>query len=79
MSDDDDDELGDDPLEDAFELARFPIRLNLPDADEALFYDAKEAVRREYRDSVKWKRLRCRSVKLLSESETGKMHLHRIC
>ena len=71
MSDDDDDELDDDSLEDTFELARFPIRLNLPDADDALFADAKEAVRREYRDSVKWKRLRCRSVKLLSESETG--------
>jgi len=67
----DDDELEDDSLEDSFELARFPIRLNLPDADKALFDDAKEAVRREYRDSVKWKRLRCRSVKLLSESETG--------
>jgi len=67
----DDDELEDDSLEDSFELARFPIRLNLPDADKAVFDDAKEAGRREYRDSVKWKRLRCRSVKLLSESETG--------
>lgn len=70
-----DDELEDDPLEDSFELARFPIRLNLPDADEALFDDAKEAVRREYRDSVKWKRLRCRSVKLLSDSESGNVFI----
>jgi KaiC/GvpD/RAD55 family RecA-like ATPase len=60
-----------DPLDDSFELARFPIRLDLPDADYSLLEDAQEAVKREYRDSVKWKRLRCRNVQLLSKSETG--------
>ncbi|MEZ5944927.1 MAG: AAA domain-containing protein [Planctomycetaceae bacterium] len=63
----DDDEL----LEDSFVQARFPIRLDLPEANSDSLDDAKEAIRREFRDSVKWKRLRCRSVKVLSETETG--------
>lgn len=61
----------DELLDDCYEQARFPIRLNLPEADYSLLEDAQEAVRREYRDSVKWKRLRCRKVAVLSESETG--------
>lgn len=63
----DDGELPDE----SFVLARLPIRLLIPDADPDILDDAKEAVRREFRDSVKWKRLRCRSVEVLSESETG--------
>lgn len=66
-----DEDLEDDSLEDSFEQARFPIRLNLPEADYSLLEDAQEAVKREYRDSVKWKRLRCRNVSILAESETG--------
>ena len=58
-------------MADTFEHARFPIRLSLPDAGESVLGDASEAVKREFRDSVKWKRLRCRGVTLLSKSETG--------
>ena len=57
--------------EDSFVLAQFPVQLNLPDADEDILDDAREAVRREFRDAVKWKRLRCGKVTSLSESETG--------
>lgn len=64
-----------DRIEDFFEQARFPIRLNLPQADYSLLEQAKEAVKREYRDSVKWKRLRCRKVELISESETGNVFI----
>lgn len=43
-------------------IARFPVSLGLPDASAALATDAAEAVRLEYRNSIRWKRLRCRSV-----------------
>ncbi len=43
-------------------IARFPISLNLPDASPSLVTDAAEAVRQEYRNSIRWKRLRCRSA-----------------
>ena len=55
-------------VEETFEQARFSIRLNLPPANAFLLEDAGEAVKREYRDSVKWKRLRCRNVEVLAES-----------
>lgn len=58
-------------LDPIFEQARIPIQLNLPEADPALLADAKLALRREFRDSAKWKRLRCRSVALLSVTATG--------
>jgi hypothetical protein len=58
-------------LAQCFVQARFPVRLNLPDGSPGSLDNAKEAIRREYRDSVKWKRLRCRSVAVLSETETG--------
>lgn len=68
----DHDETSDEKLpEQCFVKARFPVRLNLPDGSPGSLDDAKEAIRREYRDSVKWKRLRCRSVEVLSETETG--------
>jgi len=48
-------------------LARFPICLNLPPGQNQFFNDAAEAVRREYRSSIRAKRLRCRKVSALSE------------
>ncbi len=65
------DELDGEVLDDNSEQARFPIRLNLPAGNASSLLDAQEAIRREFRDSVRWKRMRCRSVKVLSESETG--------
>ncbi len=57
-----------------FQQARFPIELNLPDASDDYLEDARQAVRREFRDSTKWKRLKCRVVTLISEFETGNVY-----
>jgi hypothetical protein len=46
--------------------ARFPVNLNLPEGKAEFFTAAAEAIRREYRSSVRWKRLRCRRVEQLS-------------
>lgn len=46
---------------------RFPTRLNLPEPQSKFVDDATEAVRKEYRSSVRWKRLRCRNVKPLTD------------
>lgn len=66
---DDSNTLDEDTLD--FTQARFPIDLNLPSADTGQLEDARKAIRREYRDSAKWKRLRCRKVNVVSESESG--------
>lgn len=48
-------------------IVRFPIELTLPPGADADLADAAAAVRREYRNSVRWKQLRCRGVSLLSQ------------
>jgi len=58
-----------------FSQARYPIRLSLPTGRDYSFEDARQAVKAEFRDSVKWKRMRCRSVKKVSESEDGMVYL----
>ncbi|MEZ5943948.1 MAG: AAA domain-containing protein [Planctomycetaceae bacterium] len=58
----------------AFTQASFPVNLNLPLADETDFESARQAIRREFRDAAKWKRLRCQNVKVVSESETGTVY-----
>jgi len=57
-----------------FNLARFPIQLNLPEGDPTCFRNAREAIRREFRDSVKWKRLRCRGVTQITQTEKGSVY-----
>lgn len=69
------DDVADAVMEREFRQAMHAIRLNLPSADASLLESAGEAVRREYLDSVKWKRLRCRSVHVLSESPTGTIYV----
>jgi hypothetical protein len=59
-----------------YRIARFSGDLRLPPGDPALLDQAREAVRREFRDSVKWKKLRCRSVELLSKGE--KEHIYSL-
>ena len=54
-----------------FKPARFPVELGLPPADESHFHDAKTAVRQEFRDCSKWKRLRCRKVSIIAERDRG--------
>jgi superfamily I DNA/RNA helicase len=65
-------------LQNSLIKARFPIRLNLPEGSTESLADAQEAIKREFRDSVKWKRLRCLSFTLLSESETGTVYVLEI-
>jgi hypothetical protein len=48
-------------------VPEYSINLNLPDADPNLTTQAAQAIREEYRNSVQWKRLRCRSVRPLSD------------
>lgn len=57
-----------------FRRAQFPIDLNLPPADEDDLESARRAIRREFRESAKWKRLRCRNVKVVSESDSGTVY-----
>lgn len=47
--------------------ARFPIGLNLPDSQQRFLDQATDAVRKEHRNSIRWKRLRCRKVESLTE------------
>ena len=62
-------EADDELLEGSFVQARLFVRLNLPEVDTDSLDDAKEASQLVVRDTVKWKRRRCRSVKVLSETE----------
>ena len=50
-------------------IASFPVTISLPHDDAGRHSSAAEAVKREYRDSVKWKALRCREVKVVDEAE----------
>lgn len=55
----------------AFERAKFSINLNLPPAPSDALRDAALAVRQELRKAATWKRLRCRNVNVVSQTETG--------
>lgn len=57
-----------------FKPARFSIELGLPTADESLLQDAKTAVRQEFRDCSKWKRLRCRKLSVIAERDRGTVY-----
>ncbi|HMV46393.1 MAG TPA: AAA domain-containing protein [Blastocatellia bacterium] len=46
-------------------IAKFPICLNLPSGQKQVVDQATEAVRKEHRSSIRWKRLRCRKVEPL--------------
>lgn len=55
--------------------ARFRAELGLPFADGQLLKDAAVAVRQEYRDCSKWKRLRCRKVSIFAERDRGTVYV----
>ena len=65
------------PIEQELEFlqGRYPIQLSLPMGLDCSFEAARQAVKAEYRDSVKWKRMRCRSVKKVSESQDGMIYI----
>jgi hypothetical protein len=54
-------------------IANFPVDLNLPEGRQEFVATACEAVRQEYRNSVRWKRLRCRKVERLSGHEADNL------
>ena len=58
-----------------FKPARFHAQLGLPAADDSLLTSASAAVRQEYRDCSKWKRLRCRKVSIFSERDRGTVYV----
>ncbi|MCC6511619.1 MAG: AAA family ATPase, partial [Pirellulaceae bacterium] len=57
-----------------FVRASHAIDLNLPAAASLDMNSARQAIRRELRDSAKWKRLRIRQVKQASESAQGTIY-----
>jgi hypothetical protein len=62
-------------LSPAHVLARFPVNLNLPDGKQEFLDAAAPAVRQEYRNSVRWKRLRRRKAERLSGHEEGILYI----
>ncbi|QEG24565.1 AAA domain-containing protein [Mariniblastus fucicola] len=56
-------------------LASFDEALGLPPAPSELIEQAARAVRQEYRDCSKWKRMTCEKVSVVVESERGIIHV----
>ncbi len=54
-----------------FQPARFHADLGLPPSDDQLLKDAATAIRQEYREGSRWKRLRCHKVSVFSELDRG--------
>ncbi len=59
----------------AFNIASFDEALGLPEADLECIEQAARAVRQEYRDCSKWKKLSCEKVSVVAESERGIVHV----
>ncbi|KAA5545396.1 AAA family ATPase [Roseiconus nitratireducens] len=78
-----DDELADDDHDEAtdiadFKPARFSSDLRLPAGDEQQLNDAAVAVRHEFRDSSRWKRLNCMKVSVFAERDRGMVYVVHI-
>src|SRR6056297_1764866 len=54
-----------------FQPARFESRLGLSEGDDQQLKDAAVAVRQEYRDGSRWKRLNCHRVSIFAEKDRG--------
>ena len=59
------------PLSPPSSHAQFPIDLRLPEGNEATLTGAAEAIRKEFRNSTRWKKLRCRKVVRLPHAGEG--------
>ena len=64
---------GSEPTE--FNIASFDEALGLPEADMECMEQAARAVRQEYRDCSKWKKLSCDKVSVVAESQRGIVHV----
>jgi len=58
-----------------FQPARFTAALGLPSGLPQQLSDAAFAVRQEYRDSSRWKRLNCKRVSLFAERDRGTVYV----
>lgn len=54
-----------------FQTARFTSDLGLPSGSEQRLTDAAAAVRQEFQDSSRWKRLSCRKISVFAERDRG--------
>ena len=70
-----DQDSDEEPAHFEFEPARFLVEFRLPEADAKLLDDAAVAVRQEFRDCSKWKRLRCRKVSIFAERDRGTIYV----
>lgn len=75
-----DDELGElehDETADVAEIqpTRFASDLGLPTGNEQQLKDAAAAVRQEFRDSSRWKRLNCKKVSVFAERDRGTVYV----
>src|ERR1700723_1797913 len=59
-------------------IVRFPVEFDFPTTQSDDLANAAEAVKREYRSSVRWKRLRCRSVTLVSKTNAEAIYVLEI-
>jgi len=78
------DEIGDeldglsDPVTADFQPARFSSELGLPDGETQQLKDAATAVKQEFRDSSRWKRLNCKRVSVFAERDRGTVYVVHI-
>ena len=56
-------------------IVRFPINIHLPPGQPSDISQAADAVKQEYRSSVKWKKLRCREVLVTDDASVFKIDL----
>ena len=56
-------------------IVRFPLTIQLPCGDHSNISQAAEAVKQEYRSSVKWKKLRCREILPTDDGSVFKIDL----
>ncbi|MEM7476349.1 MAG: AAA domain-containing protein [Planctomycetota bacterium] len=61
-----------------FTPARFSSELRLPAGDYQQLIDAAAAVRQEFRDSSRWKRLNCKKVSVFAERDRGTVYVVHI-
>lgn len=61
--------------DDGFGIARFEYALGLPDDDAVDFSEVRQAVRREYLDASRQKKLTCRKVSAFVDGDRGVVHV----
>ncbi|MBL8819744.1 MAG: AAA family ATPase [Planctomyces sp.] len=61
-----------------FQPARFSSDHGLPPGHEQQLKDAAAAVRQEFRDSSRWKRLNCRKISIFAERDRGTVYVVHI-